>query len=281
MARAILPLYSSARLLSGHQTLYWCNVSVRRVTVNGVGAFAAEYAKKTEALLLAYNGTIWTQCSNTRLLSGHQTLYWCNVSVRRVTVNGVGAFAAEYAKKTEALLLAYNGTIWTQYNTARLKAKMFIIGFKTIKLGKNRKKRFTPIAPPSQPPSSHYSTDHINHHIPTAAIHIQSHHHHHDQLPSSHVYGHPIYTTHHIGVGSSFSSQGMMVVGCGFARGGFLAKSAAKETIGVEWSSNEQWWQDAIGKSMGEGSAFERIGSRQLCGSAHRLSPVQRTGGHK
>ncbi|GJY81582.1 protein WUSCHEL, partial [Tanacetum coccineum] len=81
-------------------------------------------------------------------------------------------------------------------------------------LGQERhKKRFTPTVPPPQPPSSHYSTDHINHHIPTAAMHIQSHHHRHGQLPSSHVNGHPhkLYTTHHIGV-RSFSSQGMMGV---------------------------------------------------------------------
>jgi len=25
-----------------------------------------------------------------------------------------------------------------------------------------------------------------------------------------------------------------------------------------------QWWQDAIGKALDEGSTFERVGSRQL-----------------
>nr|GEU82045.1 type I inositol polyphosphate 5-phosphatase 12-like [Tanacetum cinerariifolium] len=45
---------------------------------------------------------------------------------------------------------------------------------------------------------------------------------------------------------------------------GFLAMLTAKETIGVEGISSGQWWQDAIGKAMGEGSAFERVGSKQF-----------------
>lgn len=38
--------------------------AVRRVATKGTGAFTAEDAKKTEALLLAYDGSIWTGCSN-------------------------------------------------------------------------------------------------------------------------------------------------------------------------------------------------------------------------
>ncbi|KAI4302078.1 hypothetical protein L6164_035293 [Bauhinia variegata] len=47
---------------------------------------------------------------------------------------------------------------------------------------------------------------------------------------------------------------------------GFLAMSAAKETVGLEGSSVGQWWLDMIGKTLDEGSTFERVGSRQLAG---------------
>ncbi|KAI0510480.1 hypothetical protein KFK09_011082 [Dendrobium nobile] len=47
---------------------------------------------------------------------------------------------------------------------------------------------------------------------------------------------------------------------------GFLAMAAAKETVGLEGSANGQWWLDAIGRTLDEGASFERVGSRQLAG---------------
>ncbi|KAG2713503.1 hypothetical protein I3760_04G178300 [Carya illinoinensis] len=47
---------------------------------------------------------------------------------------------------------------------------------------------------------------------------------------------------------------------------GVLALSAAKETVGLEGSTVGQWWLDMIGKTLDEGSTFERVGSRQLAG---------------
>nr|POF25809.1 type i inositol polyphosphate 5-phosphatase 12 [Quercus suber] len=44
---------------------------------------------------------------------------------------------------------------------------------------------------------------------------------------------------------------------------GFLAMSAAKETVGLEGSSVGQWWLDTIGKALDESGTFERMGSRQ------------------
>ncbi|KAK4374214.1 hypothetical protein RND71_004891 [Anisodus tanguticus] len=35
---------------------------------------------------------------------------------------------------------------------------------------------------------------------------------------------------------------------------------------GLEGTSSGQWWQDAIGKTLDEGSTFERVGTRQLAG---------------
>ncbi|XP_074321189.1 type II inositol polyphosphate 5-phosphatase 15 [Silene latifolia] len=47
---------------------------------------------------------------------------------------------------------------------------------------------------------------------------------------------------------------------------GALAMSAAKETVGLEGSSVGQWWLDSIGNILDEGSTFQRVGSRQLAG---------------
>ncbi|KAK6118951.1 hypothetical protein DH2020_047289 [Rehmannia glutinosa] len=66
--------------------------------------------------------------------------------------------------------------------------------------------------------------------------------------------------------GSAVSDVDIVVVGLQEVEmgAGFLAMSAAKETVGLEGSSVGQWWQDHIGKALDEGSTFERVGSRQL-----------------
>ncbi|XP_019195793.1 PREDICTED: type I inositol polyphosphate 5-phosphatase 12-like [Ipomoea nil] len=67
-------------------------------------------------------------------------------------------------------------------------------------------------------------------------------------------------------LGSTVSDVAIVVVGLQEVEmgAGFLAMSAAKETVGLEGSSLGQWWQDAIGKALDEGSTFERVGARQL-----------------
>ncbi|CAB4316147.1 unnamed protein product [Prunus armeniaca] len=69
-------------------------------------------------------------------------------------------------------------------------------------------------------------------------------------------------------LGSVASTVGVIVVGLQEVEmgAGFLAMSAAKETVGLEGSSVGQWWLDMIGKTLDEGSTFERVGSRQLAG---------------
>ncbi|KAJ9701796.1 hypothetical protein PVL29_006951 [Vitis rotundifolia] len=69
-------------------------------------------------------------------------------------------------------------------------------------------------------------------------------------------------------LGSQATDVGIVVVGLQEVEmgAGFLAMSAAKETVGLEGSSIGQWWLDAIGKSLDEGTTFERMGSRQLAG---------------
>ncbi|GAB4858948.1 hypothetical protein Ancab_010420 [Ancistrocladus abbreviatus] len=67
-------------------------------------------------------------------------------------------------------------------------------------------------------------------------------------------------------LGSAAPDVGIIVVGLQEVEmgAGFLAMSAAKESVGLEGSALGQWWQDAIGKAIDEGSIFERVGSRQL-----------------
>ncbi|XP_074292056.1 type I inositol polyphosphate 5-phosphatase 12-like isoform X2 [Silene latifolia] len=67
-------------------------------------------------------------------------------------------------------------------------------------------------------------------------------------------------------LGSAASDVGIVVVGLQEVEmgAGFLAMSAAKETVGLEGSAIGQMWQDAIGKALEEGPIFERVGSRQL-----------------
>lgn len=69
-------------------------------------------------------------------------------------------------------------------------------------------------------------------------------------------------------LGSVASDVGLVVVGLQEVEmgAGFLAMSAAKETVGLEGSSAGQWWLDMIDKTLDEGSTFKRIGSRQLAG---------------
>ncbi|GFP87143.1 type i inositol 1 4 5-trisphosphate 5-phosphatase 12 [Phtheirospermum japonicum] len=69
-------------------------------------------------------------------------------------------------------------------------------------------------------------------------------------------------------LGSTISDVGIVVIGLQEVEmgAGFLAMSAAKETVGLEGSAIGHWWQDHIGKALDEESTFERVGSRQLAG---------------
>ncbi|PIA26660.1 hypothetical protein AQUCO_09100073v1, partial [Aquilegia coerulea] len=69
-------------------------------------------------------------------------------------------------------------------------------------------------------------------------------------------------------LGSAASDVGIVVVGLQEVEmgAGFLAMSAARETVGLEGTPTGQWWLETIGKHLDEGGTFERIGSRQLAG---------------
>lgn len=69
-------------------------------------------------------------------------------------------------------------------------------------------------------------------------------------------------------LGSSASNVDIVVVGLQEVEmgAGVLAMSAMQETVGIEGSTVGQWWLDLIGKTLDEGSSFERVGYRQLAG---------------
>ncbi|KAL3520460.1 hypothetical protein ACH5RR_018609 [Cinchona calisaya] len=69
-------------------------------------------------------------------------------------------------------------------------------------------------------------------------------------------------------LGSAAADSDIVVVGLQEVEmgAGFLAMSAAKETVGLEGSSLGQWWLEMIGKTLDEGSTFVGVGSRQLAG---------------
>ncbi|KAK4780253.1 hypothetical protein SAY87_016359 [Trapa incisa] len=69
-------------------------------------------------------------------------------------------------------------------------------------------------------------------------------------------------------LGAAASSVNIVIIGLQEVEmgAGFLAVSAAKETVGLEGSSGGQWWLDMIDKTLDEGATFDRIGSRQLAG---------------
>ncbi|XP_024962242.1 protein WUSCHEL-like [Cynara cardunculus var. scolymus] len=131
--------------------------------------------------------------------------------------NGIRSPTADQIQRIAAQLRQYG----------KIEGKNVFYWFQNHKARERQKKRFTPAPPPPSStttllpsPFSDHTHQHINHHLPTAAaMQIQSHHPHYHHQEPPHVYSHQhkLYTTHHIGVGSSSSSsQGVMAVGCGY-----------------------------------------------------------------
>lgn len=69
-------------------------------------------------------------------------------------------------------------------------------------------------------------------------------------------------------LGRAFFDVDLVVVGLQEVEmgAGVLAMAAAKESVGLEGSANGQWWIDNIGRTLDEGISFHRVGSRQLAG---------------
>ncbi|KAJ0612577.1 putative inositol-polyphosphate 5-phosphatase transcription factor WD40-like family [Helianthus annuus] len=242
--------------------------AVRRVATKGTNAFAAEDAKKTEALLLAYDGTIWTGCSNgvlvqwdgngNRLRDFHHhhcaVLCFCTYGPR-IWVGYVSGMVQVIDLEGNLITgwIAHNGPV----------IKMVVGNGSIFSLATHGGIRGWYISSPG--PLDNILRPELAKREPM-----------YNTLETVKIMvgtwnvgeGKPCHEALVSWVGSQASDVDIMVVGLQEVEmgTGFLAMSAAKETIGVEGSSNGQWWQDAIGKAMGEGSSFERVGSRQLAG---------------
>ncbi|KAK9062063.1 hypothetical protein SSX86_019248 [Deinandra increscens subsp. villosa] len=162
--------------------------------------------------------------------------------------NGIRSPTADQIQRIAAQLRQYG----------KIEGKNVFYWFQNHKARERQKKRFTPAAPAPPPPPPPFATEHINHHhLPAAAaaMQIQAHHHHYHHQEPPHVYAHPhkLYTTHHIGVGSS--SQGVMAVGCGYGSVA-MEKSFRKCSISPP------------GESKATGGIGRNIGSRSRVGDS-------------
>ncbi|KAI3697165.1 hypothetical protein L6452_29972 [Arctium lappa] len=242
--------------------------AVRRVATKGTGAFAAEDAKKTEALLLAYDGMIWTGCSNgvlvqwdangNRLHDFHHhhcaVLCFCTYGPR-IWIGYVSGMVQVIDLEGNLIAgwIAHNGPV----------IKLVVGNGSIFSLATHGGIRGWYISSPGpldnilRPELA--KREHMYTTLETVKLMVGT---------WNVGQGKPCQEALVSWVGSQASDVDIVVVGLQEVEmgAGFLAMSAAKETIGVEGSTNGQWWQDAIGKAMGEGSAFERVGSRQLAG---------------
>nr|XP_043610786.1 type I inositol polyphosphate 5-phosphatase 13-like [Erigeron canadensis] len=242
--------------------------AVRRVATKGTGAFAAEDAKKTEALLLAHDGTIWTGCSNgllvqwdangTRLHDFHHhhcaVLCFCTYGPR-IWIGYVSGMVQVIDLEGNLIAgwIAHNGPV----------IKLVVGNGAVFSLATHGGIRGWYISSPGpldnilRPELA--KMEHMYNTLETVKLMVGT---------WNVGQGKPCQEALISWIGSQASDVDIIVVGLQEVEmgAGFLAMSAAKETIGVEGSSNGQWWQDAIGKAMGEGSTFERVGSRQLAG---------------
>ncbi|KAK1426419.1 hypothetical protein QVD17_15090 [Tagetes erecta] len=242
--------------------------AVRRVATKGTGAFTAEDAKKTEALLLAYDGTIWTGCSNGVLVqwdaNGNRLhdFHHHHCAVLSFCTYGPRIWVGYVSGMVQVIDL--EGTLiagWIAHNGPVIK---LVVGNGSVfSLATHGGIRGWYISSPGpldnilRPELS--KREHMYNTLETVKIMVGT---------WNVGQGKPCQEALISWVGSQASDVDILVVGLQEVEmgAGFLAMSAAKETIGVEGSTNGQWWQDAIGKAAGEGSSFERVGSRQLAG---------------
>ncbi|KAL3506953.1 hypothetical protein ACH5RR_032335 [Cinchona calisaya] len=241
--------------------------AVRRVATKGAGAFV-EDTKKTEALVLAADGIIWSGCSNGLLVqwdgSGNRlqdflhhpcaVLSFCSYGAR-IWVSYISGLVQvlDLEGNLIASWVAHNGPV----------IKLVVGNGYVFSMANHGGIRGWSIASPGP-------IDNILR--PELAEK--------EDMYTTKKYLRILVGTWNVGqgrasqdalmawLGSAVSDVDIVVVGLQEVEmgAGFLAMSAAKETVGLEGSSIGQWWQDAIGKTLDEGSTFERVGSRQLAG---------------
>ncbi|XP_049397510.1 type I inositol polyphosphate 5-phosphatase 13-like isoform X1 [Solanum stenotomum] len=241
--------------------------AVRRVATKGSGA-SSEDSRKTEALVLSSDGMIWSGCSNGLLVqwdgNGNrlQDFHHHPCAVLCLCAHGSRIWVGYISGMVQVLDLEGNLVAnWVAHTDPVI--KMAIGGDYVFSLANHGGIRGWTLATPGP-------IDHI----------LQS-----ERAQKRHLYTRQenfkiLVGTWNVAEGktsqealatwlnSAILDVEIVVIGLQEVEmgAGFLAMSAAKETVGLEGTSSGQWWLDAIGKTLDEGSSFERVGSRQLAG---------------
>ncbi|KAA8532178.1 hypothetical protein F0562_006680 [Nyssa sinensis] len=241
--------------------------AVRRVATKGTGAFV-EDSKRTETLVVTVDGMVWSGCSNGLLVqwdgNGNrlQDFHHHPCAVQSFCTYGSRIWVGYVSGMVQVLDLEGNLIAgWVAHSSPVIK---LVVGagyvFSLAIHGGIRGWNITSPGPIDNILRSELAgkeqlyTRRENVKILVGTWNVGQGRASHDSLMSW--------------LGSTVSDVGIVVVGLQEVEmgAGFLAMSAAKETVGLEGSSIGQWWQDTIGKTLDEGSTFERVGSRQLAG---------------
>ncbi|KAJ9173933.1 hypothetical protein P3X46_017017 [Hevea brasiliensis] len=241
--------------------------AVRRVATRGATAFVEE-TKRTEALVLTLDGMIWSGCSNGLLVqwdgNGNRLQDFTHHSstVQCFCTFGTRIYVGYASGIVQVLDLEGNLiAVWVAHSNPVIKMAVgngYIFSLATH--GGIRGWNLTSPGPLDNIIRSELAHQEVvytrrdSFRILVGTWNVGQGRASHDALMSW--------------LGSAVSDVGIVVVGLQEVEmgAGFLAMSAAKETVGLEGSSIGQWWQDTIGKALEEGTTFERMGSRQLAG---------------
>ncbi|KAK4789402.1 hypothetical protein SAY86_020721 [Trapa natans] len=241
--------------------------AVRRVATRGAGAFVVEDNKKTEALVLAADGLIWSGCNNGLLVQ------WDGNGNRLQDFHHISCAVLCFCTFGTKIYVGYvNGMVQIMDLEGNVIAGWIAHSSPVIKLAVGGGKCIYSLA-------THGGIRSWNVNSPGPIDNVTR-----TELAMKET----MYTrqdnikilvgTWNVGqgrasqealmswLGSVASDVGIVVVGCQEVEmgAGFLAMSAAKESVGLEGSALGNWWLDTIGKSLDEGKSFERMGSRQL-----------------
>ncbi|KAJ8539678.1 hypothetical protein K7X08_013930 [Anisodus acutangulus] len=241
--------------------------AVRRVATKGSGAFA-EDSRKTEALVLASDGMIWSGCSNGLLVqwdgNGNrlQDFHHHPCAVLCLCAHGSLIWVGYVSGMVQVLDLGGNLLAdWVAHNGPVI--KMAVGGDYVFSLANHGGIRGWALATPGPIDNILLSESAEKRHLYTRKEKFRI-------LVGTWNVGEGKASQEALAtwLGSAILDVAIVVIGLQEVEmgAGFLAMSAAKETVGLEGTSSGQWWQDAIGKTLDEGSTFERVGSRQLAG---------------
>ncbi|KAK9288500.1 hypothetical protein L1049_016959 [Liquidambar formosana] len=241
--------------------------AVRRVATKGAGAFA-EDNKRTEALVLTVDGMVWSGCTNGLIVqwdgNGNrlQDFNHHPCAIQCFCTFGTRIYVGYVSGMIQVLDLEGNMIAgWVAHSSPVIKLAVgtnYVFSLATQ--GGIRGWSIASPGPLDDILRSELAKKEVNYRrqanlkILVGTWNVGQGRASHDSLKSW--------------LGSAASDVGIVAVGLQEVEmgAGFLAMSAAKETVGLEGSSIGQWWLDTIGKALDEGTTFERMGSRQLAG---------------